>query len=147
MLPVLYNNMKQIVQTEDHVMILLEMVHDARIVRLNSEHAPESVRRWYGDSIGWWEGDTLVFTTIGLRGEDGTILDRTGLILSDQAHGTTRLRLRASPTTSGCARAMPCSGTSNPIPCCAPRSGRCGRSRRRSIFGNATEKSVLLFTS
>ncbi|GAA0278545.1 hypothetical protein GCM10009127_19420 [Alteraurantiacibacter aestuarii] len=47
-----------------------------------------------GDSVGHWEGDTLVFTTIGLRGEDGTIVDRTGLILSDQAHGTTRLRKR-----------------------------------------------------
>jgi hypothetical protein len=63
MLPVLYNNMKQIVQTEDHVMILVEMVHDARIVRLNSEHLPADVRHWYGDSIGWWEGDTLVVET------------------------------------------------------------------------------------
>jgi hypothetical protein len=47
-----------------------------------------------GDSVGRWEGDTLVFTTIGLRGEDGTIVDRTGAILSDKAHGTTRLRKR-----------------------------------------------------
>jgi len=63
MLPVLYNNMKRIVQTDDHVMILVEMVHDARIVRLNSEHLPDDMRRWYGDSIGWWEGDTLVVDT------------------------------------------------------------------------------------
>ncbi|MEJ2087722.1 MAG: hypothetical protein P8Y69_04445 [Gammaproteobacteria bacterium] len=63
MLPVLYNNLKRIVQTPDHVMILVEMVHDARIVRLNSEHADPSVRRWLGDSIGWWEGDTLVVDT------------------------------------------------------------------------------------
>ena len=47
-----------------------------------------------GDSVGHWEGDTLVFTTIGLRGENGTIVDRTGAVLSDQAHGTTRLRKR-----------------------------------------------------
>jgi hypothetical protein len=47
-----------------------------------------------GDSVGHWEGDTLVFTTIGLRGEDGTIIDRTGAIISDQAHGLTRLRKR-----------------------------------------------------
>ena len=40
MLPVLYNNFKRIVQTDDHVMILIEMVHDARIVRMNSEHPP-----------------------------------------------------------------------------------------------------------
>jgi hypothetical protein len=63
MLPVLYNNLKRIVQTPDHVMILVEMVHDARIIRLNSKHAPDSVRRWLGDSIGWWEGDTLVVDT------------------------------------------------------------------------------------
>jgi|TARA_Y100000310_G_scaffold315425_1_gene365939 hypothetical protein len=63
MLPTLYNNMKRIVQTPDHVMILVEMVHDARIIRLNSEHVDASVRRWLGDSIGWWEGDTLVVDT------------------------------------------------------------------------------------
>ena len=51
--PSLYNNYKTIVQTEDYVLILLEMVHDARIVRMNSEHPPASVRKWLGDSIGW----------------------------------------------------------------------------------------------
>ena len=63
MLPTLYNNLKRIVQTGDHVMILVEMVHDARIVRMNSKHAPPDERRWLGDSIGWWEGDTLVVDT------------------------------------------------------------------------------------
>ena len=64
MLSVLYNNMKRIVQTEDTVMILVEMVHDARIIRMNAEHEPPEIRRWLGDSIGWWEGDTLVIATI-----------------------------------------------------------------------------------
>jgi hypothetical protein len=63
MLPVLYNNTYQIVQTPDNVMILVEMVHDARIIRMNSTHAPPSVRQWLGDSIGRWEGDTLVVDT------------------------------------------------------------------------------------
>ena len=63
MLPVLYNNLKRIVQTEEHVMILVEMVHDARIIRMNSEHAPPDVRSWLGDSVGRWEGDTLVVDT------------------------------------------------------------------------------------
>jgi hypothetical protein len=63
MLPVLYNNNYQIVQTPDHVMILVEMVHDARIVRMNGTHAPAKVRQWLGDSIGHWEGDTLVVDT------------------------------------------------------------------------------------
>ena len=63
MLPALYNNMKQIVQTKDHVMILIEMVHDARIVRINAEHDPPEIRKWLGDSVGHWEGDTLVVDT------------------------------------------------------------------------------------
>jgi hypothetical protein len=58
-----YNNLHQIVQTPDAVMILTEMVHDARIVRMNSQHLPPAVRKWMGDSIGRWEGDTLVVDT------------------------------------------------------------------------------------
>ena len=65
--PSLYNNYKRIVQTETHVMILLEMIHDARIVRLNSEHPGPEVTKWLGDSIGWWEGDTLVVDTTNFR--------------------------------------------------------------------------------
>jgi hypothetical protein len=63
MLPVLYNNNYQIVQTPDTVMILVEMIHDARIVRMNGTHKPDNVRQWLGDSIGHWEGDTLVVDT------------------------------------------------------------------------------------
>ena len=58
-----YNNLHQIVQTPDSVLILTEMVHDARLVRMNAEHAPKSIRKWMGDSIGRWEGDTLVVDT------------------------------------------------------------------------------------
>jgi hypothetical protein len=58
-----YNNLHQIVQTRDTVMILTEMVHDARIVRMNAEHAPATIRKWMGDSVGRWEGDTLVVDT------------------------------------------------------------------------------------
>ena len=63
MLPVLYNNNYQIVQNQDHVLIMVEMNHDVRTVRLNSEHPPAHVKKWLGDSIGWWEGDTLVVET------------------------------------------------------------------------------------
>ena len=63
MLPVLYNNLKKIVQTDDHVLIHVEMVHDARIVRMNQPHAPPEIRSWLGDSVGHWEGDTLVVDT------------------------------------------------------------------------------------
>jgi hypothetical protein len=62
-LPVLYNNLHQIVQTPNHVFILNEMDHDVRIVRMSSEHLPPTVRKWMGDSVGRWEGDTLVIDT------------------------------------------------------------------------------------
>jgi hypothetical protein len=63
-----YNNNYQIVQTRDHVMIMTEMVHDVRIIRLNDKtHAPAHIRPWFGDSIGWWEGDTLVVETTNIH--------------------------------------------------------------------------------
>lgn len=65
--PSLYNNYKRIVQTGDHVMILMEMVHDARIVRMNDTHGSGDVRHWLGDSIGRWEGDTLVIETVNFH--------------------------------------------------------------------------------
>ena len=67
MLPVLYNNLKRIVQTEDTVMIQVEMVHEARLIRMNQEHAPPEIRSWLGDSVGRWEGDTLVVDTTNFR--------------------------------------------------------------------------------
>ena len=63
MLNVLYNNHYQIVQSPGYVMILVEMVHDARIIRLEGSPLPDHVRPWLGDSIGHWEGNTLVVKT------------------------------------------------------------------------------------
>jgi hypothetical protein len=64
MMPVLYNNNYQIVQTPTTVMILIEMVHDVRQVHMDrKEHLPKDVRLLLGDSIGHWEGDTLVVDT------------------------------------------------------------------------------------
>ena len=64
-----YNNLHQVVQTRDHVMILTEMVHDARIVRIGGKHPPATIRKWMGDSIGWWDGDTLVIDTTNFTGK------------------------------------------------------------------------------
>ncbi|MDZ4759494.1 MAG: hypothetical protein SGJ21_00285 [Alphaproteobacteria bacterium] len=61
-----YNNNYQIVQSPDAVMIQVEMNHDARIVRLNSKHNAGVARPYFGDSIGRWEGDTLVVETINI---------------------------------------------------------------------------------
>lgn len=62
-LPVLYNNMTEIVQTEDYVVLLAEMNHDARVVRLDSEFQDPPMNYWMGDSIGYYEDDTLVVET------------------------------------------------------------------------------------
>ena len=64
-----YNNLKQIVQTKDSVLILNEMVHDARVIRLNAKHVPDTIRSWMGDSVGHWEGDTLVVDTTNFTGK------------------------------------------------------------------------------
>lgn len=61
-----YNNDYQIVQTPDSVAIRVEMVHDVRIIRLNSSHRTDGVRPWMGDSIGHWDGDTLVVETTNI---------------------------------------------------------------------------------
>lgn len=71
MLPTLYNNYKRITQSDDHIMILVEMVHDVRTVRLNSEHVSQDIRKWMGDSIGHWEGDTLIVDTTNFRARPG----------------------------------------------------------------------------
>ena len=67
MLSVLYNNHKRIVQSEDTILIHVEMNHDARIIRMNAEHDPPEIRKWLGDSVGHWEGDTLVVETTNFR--------------------------------------------------------------------------------
>ena len=64
-----YNNLHQIVQTRDTVMILTEMVHDARVVRMNQPHLPPHIKKWMGDSVGKWEGDTLVIDTTNFTGK------------------------------------------------------------------------------
>ena len=69
MIPLLYNNNYQIVQSKDAVVILVEMVHDARVIRINGQHKPGNIKQWMGDSVGRWEGDTLVVETINLRPE------------------------------------------------------------------------------
>jgi hypothetical protein len=70
-IPSIYNNYKRIIQTETHVMILQEMVHDARIIRLDSEHTPQLNRRSMGDSIGHWDGDVLVVETTNFKSMNG----------------------------------------------------------------------------
>jgi hypothetical protein len=81
-----YNNLKQIVQTRDSVVILNEMVHDARVIRIGGKHLPSTIRNWMGDSIGWWEGDTLVVDTTNFTAK--TQFNGS----SDQLHVIERIR-------------------------------------------------------
>lgn len=62
--PSAYNNNLRIVQTSSHVLLVTEMIHNARIVPINRQtHLPEELKLWSGDSIGRWEGNTLVVET------------------------------------------------------------------------------------
>ncbi len=79
MLPYTYNSNYQIVQTRDAVVIHAEMIHDARIVHLDGRpHLPASIRSWAGDSIGRWEGATLVIDTTNFVDGSGFYGDAGG---------------------------------------------------------------------
>ncbi len=60
----LYNNNYLIQQSRDSVAIIVEMIHEIRVVRLGGKHRTDGVRTWYGDSVGHYEGDTLVVETM-----------------------------------------------------------------------------------
>jgi len=59
----------QIVQTDEHVLIYTEWIHDARLVRMNSTHLAPTIRKWLGDSIGFYDGPALVVDTTNFRAE------------------------------------------------------------------------------
>lgn len=63
----LYNNLTRIVQTRDHVALVAEMNHDARIARIGGAPGAGPFNRWLGRSVGRWEGDTLVVVTTGFH--------------------------------------------------------------------------------
>lgn len=82
MIPSGYNNNIQLIQTEDHIVIVNEMVHTARIIKLASEHHTKQLK-WEGDSIAHWEGDTLIVHTQNYYHDYETRLG-----MSDQAQVT-----------------------------------------------------------
>ncbi|MEX0619311.1 MAG: hypothetical protein WDZ76_11285 [Pseudohongiellaceae bacterium] len=74
MMGALYNNTYQFVQTDDYVMILVEMVHDARIIPIfdspeqaRANRRPAVLEPWFGDSVGWYESDELVVETVNIH--------------------------------------------------------------------------------
>ena len=79
MLPYSYNSNYQIVQTRDAVVVHVEMIHDARIIHMDGRpHLPSTIRRWMGDSIGRWEGNTLVVDTTNFNDAGGFYGDAGG---------------------------------------------------------------------
>ena len=65
MMPVGYNSTVEIVQGKGYVAILQEMIHDTRVIPTDGRpHGPSNIKRWMGDSVGHWEGDTLVVETV-----------------------------------------------------------------------------------
>jgi hypothetical protein len=69
MIPGFYNHNYQILQTNDYVVLLVEMIHDIRVIPLDGRpHLPSTVSQWFGDSRGHWEGDSLIVETTNLRG-------------------------------------------------------------------------------
>jgi hypothetical protein len=74
MLPGAYNNNYQIVQTPGYLVILVEMIHDVRIIPLDGRpHLPQSITQWMGDSRGHWEGKTLVVETTNFTDKTGDV--------------------------------------------------------------------------
>lgn len=72
MFPMPWNPHLQIIQTRDYVVLHTEMIHDARIVRLDEEHFEPGFNTWMGDSVGYWEGETLVVKTVNFRPEQSS---------------------------------------------------------------------------
>jgi len=71
MMPGFYNHNYQILQTPGYVAIVVEMIHDARIIPMDGRaHVGSGISQWLGDSRGRWEGNTLVVETTGLRDVD-----------------------------------------------------------------------------
>jgi len=95
-----YNNNYQILQTPDAVVIDVEMNHDLRIIRLNSKHRTDGVRPYFGDSIGHWEGDTLVVETTNLPRSQNFAGSWENLTVTERFTRTAKDRVRYSFTVS-----------------------------------------------
>ena len=85
-----------IIQTPGQVTMLFEEGNHFRIIRMDSEHPKEVDETFFGDSIGKWEGETLVIDTVGIR--DDTTLDWMGFPHSTELHLVERIK-RLSPDT------------------------------------------------
>ncbi|MBW2465051.1 MAG: hypothetical protein JRH11_25605, partial [Deltaproteobacteria bacterium] len=94
-----YNNNYTIVQTPDHIMIMTEMVHDVRVIRMGRPNRlPEQMRPWMGDSWGHWEGDTLVVVTTNIHPDQPMFAISTAVFLPSEGMRVTERFTRVSAT-------------------------------------------------
>jgi hypothetical protein len=93
-----YNSNYKIIQTPTEVAIFVEMIHDVRIVRLHGQHPARPTPKWNGDSIGWWEGDTLVVETVDQPAAAANRILASGSFHISPAARITERFTRTSPT-------------------------------------------------
>ena len=80
-----YNSYYQIAQADDYAVIVQEMIHDARAVPIDGRpHPPESIRLLHGDSVGHWEGDTLVVETTNYKARGGFFPTTERLVVTER---------------------------------------------------------------
>ncbi|HEV7690220.1 MAG TPA: hypothetical protein VGO52_05335 [Hyphomonadaceae bacterium] len=82
----MYNNTLQFVQSPNSVMILAEMIHDARIIpivksKADVKHGPAAIPKWGGDGVGWYEGDTLVVETVNSNPKQRSYISPAGKVM------------------------------------------------------------------
>lgn len=105
--PSAYNNNLRIVQTPDYIVLVTEMIHDARIVPMDDRpHLPDGIQRWSGDSRGRWEGSTLVIETRNFTDKTPTLQLPANVITAPDLGAVgvgadMRLTERFTPTADG----------------------------------------------
>ena len=83
----------QFVQAKDKLLIIYQRDHLVRQIRFTQKHADNVKPSWFGDSIGRWDGDTLVVDTVGIKTHKYSVVDTWGTPHSDKLHVTERYRL------------------------------------------------------
>jgi hypothetical protein len=90
---VFYNLGMELLQQRDSITLLYVFDHEVRHVRLNQAHPAKLTPSWFGDSVGHYEGDTLVIDTVGIKTGPYTMVDQFGTPHTDKLHVVERYRL------------------------------------------------------
>ena len=92
--PFIYKNFAvQIFQRGDHITMIYDQDHEVRVVRMNAQHPKNVKPSWYGDSVGHYEGDTLVIDTVGQKSGPFAMVDLYGTPYTSALHVVERYRL------------------------------------------------------